>query len=207
MHGEGVLVDDLGQPAVRLVLDPHPTLFLYDLALGLQRGSIDAKTRHAVRLEPEHQRQIVGGHGFPEHRRVIVGVRVALPPDSRNHRRVLFGPHVFGAFEHHVLEEMGETGPAGALVLRSHVIPELQVRDGRRMILEQDHGQAVLERRDFVVQRRWAHGRAERIGPDSGEERHEGDEDHDAGIVSEPVGHFSDYVTPAEARRIAAHPV
>ena len=50
------------------------------------------------------------------------------------------------ALEHHVLEEVGEAGPARLLVFRAHVIPDVHRDDRRRMVFVQDHLQAVGER-------------------------------------------------------------
>ena len=66
--GERLVVDDFVQPAVRLVLDAHPPLFLDHLALGLERVLVDAQRRHPIGFEPEHQRQILRRRRLPEHR-------------------------------------------------------------------------------------------------------------------------------------------
>ena len=80
MHRERLVGDDLLQPAVGLVLDAHAALFLDDLALGLEDLLVDPQRRHAIGLEPEHQRQVLRRHRLPEHRRVFVGVALLWPP-------------------------------------------------------------------------------------------------------------------------------
>ena len=112
VHGERLVVDDLVQPAVRLVLDPHPALFLDHLALGLEDLLLDPERRHPIRLEPEHQRQVLRRERLPEHRGVFVRVGVALPADARDPRRMAFGLDVLRALEHHVLEQVREAGAA-----------------------------------------------------------------------------------------------
>ena len=139
---EGV-VENFRQPAERLIVDSQPPLFLDDLALVLERRLVDAQRRHAIGFHPQHQRQVLRRHRLPEHGRVVVRVGVALPADARQHRRVLFGLDVLRALEHHVLEQMGKAGAAGLLVLRSDVIPELDVHDRRRMIGRQHDREAV----------------------------------------------------------------
>ena len=165
VHRERLVVDDLVQPAVRLVLDAHPALFLDDLALGLEDLLVDAQRRHAVGLEPQHQRQVLRRHRLPEHRRVFVGVGVALPADARDVRRMPFGLDVLRALEHHVLEQVREAGAARLLVLRTDVIPELGVHDRRRVVLEQDHLQPVGQRRHRVIELGRPHrGAGPRVG-------------------------------------------
>ena len=55
----------------------------------------------------------------------------------RDHRRVAVGLDVLRALEHQVLEEVGEAGAPRLLVLRPDVVPELQVDDRRRVVLEE----------------------------------------------------------------------
>src|SRR5207253_775545 len=50
---------------------------------------------------------------------------------------------VLRAGEQHVLEEMRETGAAGALVLRADVIPEIDGDERSGMVLVQDDRQSV----------------------------------------------------------------
>ena len=159
MHGERLVGDDLLQPAVRLVLDAHPPLFLDDFALGLERLLVDTQRRHAIGFEPEHERQVLRRHRLPEHRRVFVGVGVALPADARDVRRMPFGLDVLRSLEHHVLEQVREAGTSRAFVLRSDVIPDLQVHDRRRVIFEEHHVHAVGQRGHRVVEPRRPHRR------------------------------------------------
>ena len=121
--------DDLRQLAVRLVLDAHAPLFLHDLPLALEARPVDLQRRHAVGLEPQHQRQELRRHRFPEDGHVLGRVGVAPAADARNHRGVLFRLHVLRALEHQVLEQVGEARAPGSLVLRADVIPHL--RGGR----------------------------------------------------------------------------
>ena len=50
------------------------------------------------------------------------------------------------AFEHQMLEEMGETGVSGLLVLRADVIPDVDGDDRTVVILVEEHVEAVRER-------------------------------------------------------------
>jgi hypothetical protein len=59
--------------------------------------------------------------------------------------------HVLRALKHHVLEEMRETCPAGLLVRRPDVIPEVHGHERKPVIFAQDHVQAVRQRELLVV--------------------------------------------------------
>ena len=106
---------------------------------------------------------------------------------------MLFGLDVLRALEHHVLEEVREAGAARLLVLRADVIPELQVHDRRRVILGQDHRQAVRQRGDVVLQLR---------RPDGGRPGHARcrDEQERGQAARRRPSHAADSIAPTEAR-------
>ena len=183
MNGERLVVDDFVQPAVRLVVDAHPPLFLHDVALVRERVLIDAQRGHPIGLEPEHERQILRRHRFPEDGLVVGRIGVALAPDGRNHRRVRFRLHVFRPFEHQMLEEVREPGAARLLVLRADVIPKLQMDDRRRMILRKHERQPVGKSRDLVLQFGRTNGR--RRGLRDGAHDRDADQDCKRSIKSE----------------------
>ncbi len=58
-----------------------------------------------------------------------------------------FWADVLRALEHHVLEEVREAGASLALVARADVVLDDDGVDRRRVILGDDHAQAVLELR------------------------------------------------------------
>ena len=119
----------------------------------------------AMRSASSHsaQRQILRRHRFPEHRLVVGGVGVALSADRGEHRRVRLGLHVLRALEHQVLEQMREAGAARLLVLRSDVIRQVHVHDRRRVILGQDDGEPVGQRRDLILELRRTRRRGRRL--------------------------------------------
>ena len=53
--------------------------------------------------------------------------------------------HVPGALEHHVLEQVGEAGFPGRLVLRPDMVPEIDSHHGERIVHVQEHVQAVRQ--------------------------------------------------------------
>ena len=124
MHRERLVVDDLAQPPVGLVVEAHPAFFLHDFTLRLEDILVDAQRRHAVGLEPQHERQILRRGGLPEDGGILGRVRVALSANARNRGRMSLGLHVLRSLEHHVLEQMRETGAARLFVLRADVIPD-----------------------------------------------------------------------------------
>ena len=59
---------------------------------------------------------------------------------------------VLGAFKHHVLEEVGEAGAAGALVERADVIPEVDGDQRQAMVFVGEDDQAVGQREFLVLE-------------------------------------------------------
>jgi hypothetical protein len=53
---------------------------------------------------------------------------------------------VLGAFEHHVLEEVGEAGAPGALVQRADVVPQVDRDQRQPMIFPEDDLKSVRQR-------------------------------------------------------------
>ena len=174
VHLEGIVVDDLVQLPVRLVVDPHPALFLHHLAFVGEGRFTDAQRGHAIRFEPQRQREILRRHRLPEHRFVVGRVGVGLAADRGNERGVRFGLDVLRALEHHVLEEMREPRASRPLVLRTDVVPERHMNDRRRVILREDHGQAVVEFRDVVLELGRPDGRGRTAGRRQNDRGHGG---------------------------------
>ena len=142
VHGVG---DHQFGRAVGLVLVALAPLVAHDVALqvDLLRGHGAAEALEPVGVQPQQRRQqrsrsprvvvgaVVAGRG-------VVGAAAAL------HQHVeLVVRHACGAHEHQVLEQVGEAGAPGRLVLRADGEPGVD-RDHRlRVVLVQDHGQAV----------------------------------------------------------------
>jgi hypothetical protein len=59
---------------------------------------------------------------------------------------VLLGANVLRAFEHHVLEKMGEAGATRTLIGGSDVIPQVDGDQRQPVILDEDDLQTVLQR-------------------------------------------------------------
>ena len=55
------------------------------------------------------------------------------------------GVDVLAALEEHVLEEVGEASTSRTLVLRAHVVPEIERYQGQARVVVQDQPQPVVE--------------------------------------------------------------
>ena len=64
--------------------------------------------------------------------------------------KVLLGPDVLRALEHHVFEQVGEAGAPGAFVRGTDVVPQVDRDQGKPVILRQDHLQPVLQSVFFI---------------------------------------------------------
>ena len=129
--------------AIGLVLIAHAALFPDHVAFLGEVLLADVERSHAVGLEPQHTFQVIGGEGLPIDGLVEGGVGVDLAAGLTNQAHVLLGGDVFRAAEHEVLEQVGEAGAAGLLVLRADVIPDLEIGDGARTVFGQDDVEAV----------------------------------------------------------------
>ncbi len=112
-----------------------------ELLLG-QRGE---EVPHPIRFHPQRQLERAGRHDLPVVRPIRVGQSV------ENRARLLERLEVavvvvLRPFEHQVLEEVRETCAPGLLVLRAHVVPEVDGHDRAAVILVNEHRQTVPER-------------------------------------------------------------
>jgi hypothetical protein len=80
---------------------------------------------------------------------------VGLAAHARDPGRVLIGAHVLRSLEHQVLEQVRKAGAAGLFILRSHVVPDGRMHDGRGVVLEEHHLQPIWKRGHRVVELRW----------------------------------------------------
>ena len=123
-----------------LVLD-HVTLVVEVLlAHGVEEGG------HPVRLQPEAQLELVGGQRLEVVGAIEVRGRVADATGTLDDAEVLGLGDVPAALEHEVLEEVGEPGLAGLLVLGAHVVPEIDGHHGCHPVGGHDDPQAVGQR-------------------------------------------------------------
>ena len=153
MRREGLVEDDLRQPAERLVLEAHPPLFLHDLALGRELVVAHVERRHPIGLEPQDQRQVLRRHRLPVDRRVFVGERVGLAADARDpstdadRARTFFEP-----LNIRCSNRCAKPVRPGASSFDPTWYQSGQMDDRRRVVFEKDHLQAVRQRRHRVVE-------------------------------------------------------
>jgi hypothetical protein len=65
---------------------------------------------------------------------------------------VVFFRDVLGAFEHHVLEEVGEAGAAGTLVEWADVVPEVDCYEGQAVVFMREDDESVGQGEFFVLE-------------------------------------------------------
>src|SRR5262249_23574064 len=87
--------------------------------------------------------EIVGRNRLVVIGAVVGGRTVVAPTDAFRQLVVQAIRHVTGTRKHHVFEEVRKAGAAGSLVLRAHVIPDVDRDRWRRLINRKDHGETV----------------------------------------------------------------
>ncbi len=144
--GIRVLRDRYPHPAVGLVL-PLPFLVLHHPPLLIELGLVDGAQEmpHAVGLHP--QRDVEGGRGnvLEVIGAIVIGGTVEVGGPQRFEHLEVVVVVVLAAVEHQMLEEVGETGTPGFLVLRAHMVPDVHCDDGCLVILMDDQGEPIVE--------------------------------------------------------------
>ena len=126
-----------------------------DVALVGEFFAVEAfeEESHAIALEPEGEFELIAGHGFEVVGAVEVGGAVDVGcAGAFDVFDVGFFADVLGAFEHHVFEEVGEAGAAGALVERADVIPEVDGDEGEAVVFVHEDEEAVGHDEFFVLE-------------------------------------------------------
>ena len=143
--------------AVRLIVDRPATLVFHDIALRVE--FLLSQTRqhppHAVSLQPERQGDLMRRNGFVVVGPIEPGRPVQGPSRALDEFEMFVGCNVRRPLKEHVFEQVGKTRTIKPLVGRTHVIPQIDRDDRRRVILREHHKQAVRE----VITLDWnAHG-------------------------------------------------
>jgi hypothetical protein len=132
--------------AVGPILVILPALVEDDVALRLEafRGDSRQQISHAIRFHPQGQVDRARRHDLP----VVGAIGVRRSVEQRTsllQRREIAGVVVLRPLEHQMLEQVGETGAAGALVLGTDVVPDVDGDDRHLSRFVDDDVEAVVE--------------------------------------------------------------
>jgi hypothetical protein len=131
---------------IRPVLVVLPPLVEHDLALVLELGFAQRwqQVTHAIGFHPQRELERVARHDLPVVRSIPVGRSIQLR--ARFLERLKISAVVMlRPLEHQVLEQVGEPRPAGLLVLRSDVIPDVHRHDRAAVVLVDQDVEPVVE--------------------------------------------------------------
>src|SRR5262249_52169115 len=115
------------------------------VGVGGRGGDGGEEEATAVGRQPQGEVEVVGGEGLVVVGAVEPGRAVGHPAHLLDVVEVLVGFDVLAALEQHVLEEVGEAGPAWPLVLRADVIPEVDGDQGEAAVEVEDDAQPVSQ--------------------------------------------------------------
>ena len=131
------------------------------VALVGQLGAVEGleQKTHPVAFQPEAQFNLIAGQRLEIIRAVEVGGAIDV---GRARAFQVFDVRLFAdmlrPLEHHVLEEVGETGPPGFFVHGADVIPEVDGYQREAMVFIGQHLQAVRQLVLLVLDERYLQG-------------------------------------------------
>jgi hypothetical protein len=144
---EGQGVEELHHVPVRHVVVALPLFLLHDLALIVEvfLGQGLEQRGHPVGLQPQSEVEPAGRQGFE----VVGAIEPGCGIDDRAGRLeqpdVLARSYVRRALEHHVLEEMGESGAAVLFVSGTDVVPDVDRHRRRNVVGAGDDAEPVVQ--------------------------------------------------------------
>jgi len=149
-------------------------LVLHHAALFVERGLVDRteQVTHAVRFHPQRHVQRGGGHVLEVIGAVGVGGAILVGGADLLERLEELAAVVLAALEHQVLEQVGEAGAPGRLVLGTDVVPDVDRHDRRLAVGVHHHAQAVGQG-EFLERNVHRGGRGRGLG--SGRQWHAGE--------------------------------
>ena len=115
----GEVFEDFAGLSVGLIIHAQPPLFLHRVALVVEIGLRDPQRAHAVGFQKQRHVQLIGRNALVIIGGVVAGGAVHVAAVHSHQNQVFALAHVFRALEHHVLEQMRESGVSGLLVSRS----------------------------------------------------------------------------------------
>jgi hypothetical protein len=143
-------IDRLDDAAEHLAVGPIlplALLVLHHTALALEHlgRQVAGQPSHPVGLEVEGALEAGDGHVLEEVGAIGRSRAVAVVDPQVVHRLAEAVRVVLGAVEEEVLEQVGEPGPAAALVARADVVPDIDRHDRHAVVLVHQQGEAVVE--------------------------------------------------------------
>ncbi len=147
MRFEGDGAHLFAEEPTRIVLGAGPPLLDDDLTLRVDLLRIEEQILHAVRLEIEHEVELIRCDVDVVRGDVLRGERVVLAAVLLDEPRELLGAVARRPLEHQMLEEMRDAGRAPVLVARADSVPHLERHDRTPRVLDQQDAQPVVERR------------------------------------------------------------
>ena len=135
----------ISEPAGAVFI-PESSFFQHDFAFAAEIAVADVEIAKAFRFEIDHQRQGFRGHVLVVYGDVAVREGVDTPSARVHQLGVLLRSEVLRTLEHHVLEQMRETGVAG-LIPGTHLDPDLERHHRRAMIFEQIDFESIGKQR------------------------------------------------------------
>jgi hypothetical protein len=141
------LCQELGRHPVGRHLVVLPALVAHHVALVVELllGQGVQQEPHPVGLQEQHPLQVVRRDDLEVVGAVLVGRGVQVAAGLRHVPEVHVVADVLAALEHHVLEQVGEAGPARLLVLAADVVPHADADDRDGVVLVDEDIQAVGE--------------------------------------------------------------
>ena len=131
--------------AVVVVVDRVAALLGHDAPLLLQVLRGDGQGAHSIGLHVQHQIEGPGREGLHVGGLVLPGVAIGAAPRGLEQAVERAGRVVLRPVEHHVFEQMRDSCSADYLILTAAPVENLEGHHRHRMLLVQQHTQAVGE--------------------------------------------------------------
>ncbi|MEY2599843.1 MAG: hypothetical protein RLZZ142_2102 [Verrucomicrobiota bacterium] len=133
------------EASVGLVVVGAAALLFHDGALGFDAGLVDARVQEAFGFDPEGEGELVGGEVEIVVGAVEGGGGVEVASGAGDVFVDGAAGDEFGAFEHEVFEEVGESGAVGPLVFAADLVEDVGGDDGGGVVFVEDDVQTVGE--------------------------------------------------------------
>ena len=151
MRQIGGALQQLEHRSLDVVVGAQAALLLDDVPLVRQALLGDRQTRHAVRLQVHHHVQGLRGEVLVEDREILHREGVAAAPPRFEHLVEDALTVFLRSVEHHVLEQVRESGPPGSLIARADPEEGVVAHGRDRVVLEGQDLEPVVETvRDHV---------------------------------------------------------